>query len=66
MLAGASAPAQVAYQAATYSKPLGETQEQLKEFGKRLEYANKVGYGRGTQGSTGGGQGFRGIAPPTR
>jgi hypothetical protein len=66
LLAGASAPAQVAYQAATYSKPLGETQEQLKEFGKRLEYANKVGYGRGTQGSTGGGQGFRGIAPPTR
>jgi len=66
LLAGASAPAQVAYQAATYSKPLGETPEQLKEFGKRLEYANKVGYGRGTQGSTGGGQGFRGIAPPPR
>jgi hypothetical protein len=66
LIAGASAPAQVAYQAATYSKPLGETQEQLKEFGKRLEYAAKVGSGRGMQGSTGGGQGFRGIAPPSR
>jgi hypothetical protein len=66
LLAGASAPAQVAYQAATYSKPLGETQEQLKEFGKKIEYMARVGAGRGMQGSAGGGQGFRGIAPPTR
>lgn len=35
-------------------------EEQLKQ----LQYRAKVGYGRGMQGSTGGGQGFRGIAPP--
>lgn len=47
LLAGASVPAQIAYQGLTYSKPLGETQEQLKQLGKQLEYAGKVGYGRG-------------------
>ena len=47
LLAGASAPAQIAYQGLTYSKPLGETQEQLNQLGKQLEYAGKVGYGRG-------------------
>jgi hypothetical protein len=47
LLAGASVPAQIAYQGLTYSKPLGETQEQLNQLGKQLEYAGKVGYGRG-------------------
>jgi hypothetical protein len=47
LLAGASVPAQIAYQGLTYSKPLGETQEQLKQLGQQLEYAGKVGYGRG-------------------
>jgi len=45
---------------------LGESPEQLNEFGKRLEYIQRTGGGRGLQGSAGGGQGFRGIAPPTR
>jgi hypothetical protein len=45
---------------------LGESPEQLNELGKRLEYIQRTGGGRGLQGSAGGGQGFRGIAPPTR
>ena len=50
LLAGASAPAQAAYQAATYSKSLGETPEELKAFGQMLknsQQAFKVGAGRG-------------------
>ena len=45
-----SAPAQAAYQAATYSKPLGETPEELKAFGQMLknsQQAFKIGAGRG-------------------
>ena len=45
-----SAPSQAAYQAATYSKSLGETPEELKAFGQMLknsQQAFKVGAGRG-------------------
>ena len=45
-----SPPAQAAYQAATYSKSLGETPEELKAFGQMLknsQQAFKVGAGRG-------------------
>ena len=34
----------------TYSKSAGETPEELKALGERLKYAQKVGYGRGSQG----------------